>query len=199
MMKNRRSVLLLIFLSSLMLLSTSASAQQPCLQVKKLWMSEDALRQGNHVRIELRMAADHCLLREAKGWSPHPKELSIATPKAELSIDSPFVAYDKYKGKDKSRSMTAGFMLRADQSLAEGNYEIPATVFYRAEDDKGNPIDSQLEVKIPIRVVAAKAAVKHNLHDAMESKWNLVWEIPAIVAVTPILIVLSVLHVLPDC
>ena len=199
MMKHRRSVLLFIFVSSLMLLSTSASAQQPCLQVKKLWMSENALRQGNRVRIELRMAADHCLLRETKGWRPHPKELSIATQDTEFRIDDLFVAYEKYEGTDKARRMTAGFSLQADQNLAEGNHEIPATVFYRAEDDKGNPVDGRLEVKIPIRVVAANAAVKHNLHDAMESKWNLVWEIPAVAAVSPLLIVLAILHVLPDC
>jgi hypothetical protein len=173
--------------------------------VKKISASPYALQQGDDIEVIVKLQTGRCSIpvdskdtMKATHVSVHmPEGLGTYPPAVELGgfEDAPVTGDTR-----KAHEVTGRFVLHASRQAPLGEYLVPATFRYTAEDASGNIGSYSLAVNIPVQVVAPPAKPSHsNQNGKLREVLSKTGLVLLAIALLPVAIVLGLLGGLNDC
>ncbi|PYP84852.1 MAG: hypothetical protein DMG65_21820 [Candidatus Angelobacter sp. Gp1-AA117] len=166
-----------------------AWSQQDCLKLKKVWTSYDAVQQGKSLEVNVKFDTQNCTVSVEYG---HNKAFLSSASDGGLNLRETRVDYEKVnRGSPvlQSRELQAVFYVDAPADVDPGQHQVSAVVEYVAIDSHGTITRQQHPFQVPVNVVAQNAHVKKHYRGVWDNPWNLFWEIPMFIAISPVLLV----------
>lgn len=176
----------LVFLAGLLPGVALAEQQSSCLKLKELQTEYDAAAKNVGTTWQIKFKTHDCHLPVTPPFS----QLSMETePRSGFDLRIYSSSYDK-AGKpangavgQTAEELNLTILVTPGAELAPGSYKVPAVLKYQAIDDKGNVLQENTSVMIPVKVVASAAEVHFKSH-----RWKTAGEVALIVVLIPVMI-----------
>jgi hypothetical protein len=150
---------LALTIAGLLLGSGSAMAEDPsgCLKVDKIMAPRRIPKAGGELEIEIRvrLKTSHCVLANDYGAGT-TATLALEHPPG-LEATSGLITYSGLEGASpyldaaRAHAVETTVTITASNSLAKGQYRIPAALNYEAIDERGQTIHESLAFTIPVK------------------------------------------------
>ena len=170
-------------------LPNHAWSQPDCLKLKKVWTSYNAVQQGKSLEVNVKFDTQNCTVSVEYGYN---KAFLSSVSDGGLHVREPRVDYEKInRGSPvlESREVHAVFYVDAPADLDLGEHQVSAVVEYVAIDSHGTITRQQHPFQVPVKVVAQNAHLKKHYRGVWDNPWNLFWEIPMFIAISPLMII----------
>jgi len=169
-----------------------AQEAQPCLKVKKIWMSSNAVPQGGVLDVKLQLITNRgCRLLTADTYLAPSNDLYIDPASGYRLVGSSA----DYQGLKRSkahgalaRRITYRLKLLASADLQTGESQMPVVIVYKAADQAGTIADQRMELTLAVPVAPAGTPVKANPE---RSVWETVGDVAVTVAISPIMLLVT--------
>lgn len=171
-----------------------ADQQQGCLRLKQSWADYDALRKGDSLAVQFKFKSHHCHLT----LDLRPMSFTAETQPG-ITVILYDHGYEKIKKSDKvpmgraADELTFTVVIKADDDVASGTYEIPAVLSYQAIDASGGLVEQSNTLKLGVKIVPKGTKVRHQEEPSALRPLK----VASGIVLTPVVIVLSAVGVIP--